>query len=254
MTTARGPGSFGALEYVLEAIDDGLPVNIAVVFVNRERGESEATDRLLDLVEAHGIALETLSSVAFRRARGGKRSKPGEPLPAWRTEFDEAVVERLERYGFSVAVLFGYMLIATKTLYERFTLLNDHPALPDGPIGTYQRVIADLIRSDATESGCLMNIATGDLDRGPVVSYCRFAIRDAANNALWDPSIATEGVDQKTLEATELYANIRSRGVVREQPFLAETLRAITEGRISIPPRDPVDLTAAVDDALSQVR
>jgi phosphoribosylglycinamide formyltransferase 1 len=256
MTTGRGPGSFGALEYVLGAIDDGLPADIAVVFVNRERGESEATDRLFDLVDSRTIPLETLSSVAFRKARGGKRSSPGEPLPAWRTEFDEAVVAKLEKYDFSVVVLFGYMLIATEALYGRFTLLNDHPALPDGPIGTYQRVIAELIRTDAAESGCMMNIATGDLDRGPVVSYCRYPIRDELNTALWEPAlvIAEDEADQKAIEATDLYADIRARGVTREQPFLAETLRAIAEGRISLPPSDSLDLTAAVDRALSRVR
>ena len=45
LTTGRGPGSFGALEYATEAISSGLPVEIAVVFVNRDRGEFEATDR-----------------------------------------------------------------------------------------------------------------------------------------------------------------------------------------------------------------
>ena len=254
MTTARGPGSFGALSYVLRAIEDGLPVNIAAVFVNRERGESEATDRLLDMVEQHRIPLETLSSVAFRKERGGKRSRPGEPLPAWRTEFDDAVVARLERYEFTLAMLFGYMLITTEALYDRFTLLNDHPALPEGPIGTYQQVIAELIRTNATHSGCLMNVATGDLDRGPVVSYCSYPIRDHANDALWEPAgrEVADGADQSDIEAMDLYADIRARGVVREQPFLSETLRAIAAGDISIPARAAVDLSDAVDGALSQ--
>ena len=77
------------------------------------------------------------------------------------------------------------MLIATEALHGRFTFINDHPALPDGPIGTYQQVIAELIRTHAHDSGCLMNVVTGDVDRGPAVSYCRYAIHDSANAKLW---------------------------------------------------------------------
>ena len=252
MTTGRGPGSYGALEYVFDAIDRGLPVDIAVVFINRDRGEAEATDRLIEMVEARGIPVEAVSSVAFRKQRGGKRSRPGEPLPAWRTDYDAEVVRRLEPYDVNLVVLFGYMLIATEALYGKFTLLNDHPALPDGPIGTYQQVIAELIKSGADRSGCLMNIATGDLDRGPVVSFCGYPIRDTANEELWravaDISATTS---QQDIESTELYADIRARGVAREQPFLVETLRAIATGRLEIPPQSPIDLSDAVDLALN---
>src|SRR5688572_15679328 len=121
LTTGRGPGSFGAVEHVLDAIDDGLPIEVAVVFVNRDPGEAEPTDGLMEMVQARGIPLETLSSVRFRKERGGKLSKPGEPLQPWRMEYDEAVAERLAQYDFDIGVMFGYMLIATAPLHTRFT-------------------------------------------------------------------------------------------------------------------------------------
>lgn len=241
LTTGRGPGSYGALEYLLNAIDAGLPVELAVVFCNRDEGESEATDSLLSMVRKRGIALETRSSVAFRKANGGSRSRPGEPLPAWRDAYDRAVAEQLSAHNFDVGIMFGYMLIATAPLYERYTFLNDHPALPDGPIGTYQEVIRELIRRRATESGCMMNIVTGDVDRGAVVSYCRFSIRDDANASLWGEVVEEDG---------PLFANIRARGVARERPFVVETLRAIAERRIKLPPHAPVDLTGEVEAML----
>ncbi|WBL36342.1 hypothetical protein O0235_01835 [Tepidiforma flava] len=77
LTTGRGPGSFGALDYLFGAIDRGLPVEVAVVFVNRERGEAEPTDRLIAMAEGRGAPVELLSSVAFRKARGGKVGRPG---------------------------------------------------------------------------------------------------------------------------------------------------------------------------------
>lgn len=244
LTTGRGSGSYGALEYAVSAIAGGLPVEISVVFINRAPGEAGPTDRLMVFVREHGIPLETLSSVAFRKEHGGKLSKPGEPLQPWRREFDQAVSERLAKYRFELGVMFGYMLIATEPLFGRFTFINDHPALPDGPVGTYQEVILELMRRGATDSGCMMNVVTGDVDRGAAVSFCRYSIRDAANEALW------QRTDPATGEADPLFADIRQRGVARERPFLVETLRAIAGGRLAVPPSEPLDLTELVEAAV----
>ncbi len=245
LTSGRGPGSYGALEYTLKAIDAGLPVRIAVVFVNRAQGEAEPSDKLMVLARNHDIAVETLSSVAFRKAHGGKRSKPGEPLAPWRLDYDAAVVQRLARYEFDLGVMFGYMLIASETLYGRFRFVNDHPALPDGPVGTYQEVIADLIRTGARESGCMMNVVNGDVDRGAALSYCRFGIRDEPSMELWESVDGTLPLPE--LQKTPLYQVIRERGLRRERPFLVETLRAIAEGTLAVPPDSPMDLTDAVE-------
>jgi folate-dependent phosphoribosylglycinamide formyltransferase PurN len=249
LTTGRGPGSYGALEYTLGAIDSGLPVELAVVFVNRERGEAEPTDRLIAMAESRGVPVETLSSVAFRKARGGKIGKPGEPFQPWRFEYDAEVAARLGQYDFELGVMFGYMLIATEPLFGKFTFINDHPALPDGPVGTYQEVIAQLIRTGARESGCMMNLVTGDLDRGPALSLCRFSIRDAANEALWSDRLSADAPLQEMM-VTPLYADIRARGVARERPFLAQTLRALSDKSLIIPPTEALDLTAVVESAV----
>ncbi len=248
LTTGRGPGSFGALEYAVKSIERGLAMEIAVVFVNRTRGEAEPTDRLIDFVEARGIPIETLSSVAFRKERGGKLSRPGEPLPGWRLEYDSTVGALLRPYRFELGVLFGYMLIATEPLYGHYRLINDHPALPDGPVGTYQEVIAQLMRTGGTQSGCMMNVVTGDVDRGPTVSFCRYGIREASNEPEWRQFEADSAkMDVVDLQETGLYRDIRRRGLERERPFLVETLRAISAGRLAIPPERPLDLTAEVD-------
>src|SRR6185436_15449534 len=125
--------------------------------------------------------------------------------------------------------------------------LNDHPALPNGPVGTYQEVIRELILTGATESGCMMNRVTGDLDRGPAASFCRYPIRDAATAPLWEQFEAAGESARADPETTPLYFEIRRRGVARERPFVVETLRAIAEGRLAVPPPAPVDLTAEVE-------
>src|SRR3990172_3102743 len=253
LTTGRGPGSYGALEYLLGAIEDGLPVEIAVVFINRDRGEAEPTDRLIEMLEGNGIRGETMSSVAFRKGRGGKIGRSGEPLQPWRFDYDAEVTRTLSGYDFKLGVMFGYMLIATKPLYSKFTFINDHPALPDGPIGTYQEVIAELMRAHALESGCMVNLVTGDVDRGPAGSYCRFPIRDAANAAAWDTLAGSDLVEASLDEimGMPLYADIRARGVARERPFMVETLRAVAAGTLTVPPPEPVDLTGAVEAAVA---
>jgi folate-dependent phosphoribosylglycinamide formyltransferase PurN len=247
LTSGRGEGSYGGLEYVLNAIDNGLPLEIAVLFVNRDHGEAAPTDRLIALGEGRGVPVETLSSVRFRKERGGERSKPGEALPAWRHEFDAEVARRIESHGFQLGVMFGYMLIATPELHLRHPFINDHPALPDGPTGTWQQVVVELIRTRASESGCLMHMVTEDLDRGPVVSFCRYSIADACEARAWKEVAAMEDP-----AATPLFAEIRRRGVARERPLLVKTLKAIGEGHLDLPPPQPLDLTDAVERGLAQ--
>jgi hypothetical protein len=144
--------------------------------------------------------------------------------------------------------MFGYMLIATDPLFSRFTFINDHPALPDGPTGTYQEVILELMRSGSRESGCMMNLVTGDVDRGPAVSFCRYPLFDQQSEPLWRSyrAAVSEGEPFDEQDAP-LFHEIRGRGVARERPFLVETLAAIAAGTLGVPPLAPLDLTDAVD-------
>jgi folate-dependent phosphoribosylglycinamide formyltransferase PurN len=244
-STGRGPGSFAALSGTVEAIEAGrLPVTISVLFCNREQGEAEPTDRFLAYARTNGIAVETLSSVRFRKAAGGERSQPGQPLPAWRTTYDQDVAERLSAYDFELGVLFGYMLITTAPLCRRWTLLNEHPALPDGPTGAWQQVIHQLIDEGATESGCMIHLGTEDLDRGPVVSYCRYSLQGPPFDAL------RESPDPHN-EDGPLFVAIRQAGLQREVPLLHETLRLVATGGL---PASAVDLTQAVEASLDDTQ
>ena len=244
LTTGRGPGSYGALAYLLNEIEKGLPIQISVVFCNRVRGESESTDQLLSLVEENGIPLETISSVQFRKLSGGSRSGSGGPLPKWRRAFDKQVGDCLAKYDFTIAVLFGYMLIITDPLLARFPLLNDHPALPDGPRGTYQEVIGDLLAMNSKESGCMYHFVTEQVDRGPVVTFCRFEIPS-------DPAITLpKSPTREQIESHPLYDQIRELGVVRERALLIETLHAFAAGRLSKNSVKGLDLTTEIENRI----
>ena len=264
-STGRGDGSRRLLKAAADAIGAGdLDAEIAFLFCNRERGEYEATDGFLDLAESHAIPTITLSSRQFRRDRGGALSKPGEPLPAWRAEYDGEVTKLLEEHPFDVGVLAGYMLIFTPEMADRYPFLNLHPAEPGGPIGTWQQVIWDLIDARATQSGVMIHMATDELDRGPVVSYCTYPLRGGAFDALWDDAGAqtAAGLQAAAGEEHPLFLEIRRHGVARELPLVIETLRALSQARVQVNNRrvvngqgDPLanglNLTAEVETTIA---
>lgn len=265
--TGRGEGSPKLLRAALDAIRSGaLDAEIAFVFCNRERGEYEATDRFLDLVEASGIPLLTLSSRAFRNARGGERSRAGQPLPAWRVEYDRAVMDLIAPLRFDVGMLAGYMLIFTGEAARAHSFLNLHPAAPGGPAGTWQEVAWQLIDTQAERSGVMVHLATEELDRGPPVAYCTFSLRGPAFDALWDAIDGRTAAEIEAAggEANDLFRAIRRHGALRELALVVGTLQAFATGRVRIDDGRVVDsagrelargldLTAEVDAAVAAV-
>ena len=250
-STGRGEGSRGLLAAALEAIDQGrLDADIEFVFCNRDRGQHEGTDRFLDMVEARGIPLVMLSSRAFRRAHGRK------PWAELREEFDRAAIEKLGGLSADVSVGAGYMLLAP-VLCRHYTMINLHPALPGGPIGMWQDVIWELIDARSAESGVMVNVMIPEMDAGPVISYCRYALRGPGFDegwAAWGGRTSAEVKGQESEDHT-LFRAIRSAGLVRERPFLVETLQAIAGGRIDLSragEAGPLDLTPEVDAVLEQ--
>lgn len=258
-TTGRGAGSFALLRATQEAIERGdINGRIAVLFCNREYGEAEPTDRLLDYAAAQDIPVVTLSSVAFRKREGGERSRPGEPLPAWRAAYDQAVAVALDDHPFELGMLAGYMLITTPSFCRHFPLLNLHPAAPGGPKGTWQEVIWKLIEDGATESGVSIHVVTPELDEGPIVSFCRYGLEMPE----WDMLNANEVSELRVTygEDLPLFRALRRRGFEREQPLILATLRAAGEGAFSVEfgrafdsegeELRPLDLTEAVEHFL----
>ena len=182
-----------------------------------------------------GIPLVSLSNNRFRREAGGKVSRDGETLPAWRRDYDAAVAQLLSAYDWDLGVLAGYMLIFTDVVCERWPLINLHPAAPGGPVGTWQQVVWQLIEAKATGSGVQCFVATPELDQGPTVTFCRYSLRGGDLDGLWErhggrtiEELKAEG------EANPLFHAVRARGVIREMPLLLETLRALTDRDVQI--------------------
>ena len=245
-STGGGEGSQRQrlLTATVELIRRGeMDAEIAFVFCNRERGEHEATDSFLQLAESYGIPCITYSSRQFRRDRGGALSQPGQPLPPWRAEYDAEVAKLIAERPFDIGVLIGYMLIFTPEMTARYPFLNLHPAEPGGPVGTWQQVIWELIDKRADRSGVMTHLATDELDRGPLVSYCTYSLHGAALEPLWD-GIGEARVDELREDAGEehpLFQAIRREGAAREVPIVIATLQAFAQGRVLVEDQQVVD-------------
>ena len=249
--TAKGTGSRLLFQRAAAAIAQReLDAEIAVVFCNRERGQSPNTDAFLDTVEAAGLPLVTISSAAWRKRSGGETARAGEALPAWRHEFDRAVWEAVAPHAPAVGVLAGYRLIASEELCGRLPLFNLHPAAPQGPVGTWQEVVRELIDSCAQGSGIVTQRATSALDMGPILTSCRYSIRGGALEPLWAERSGPAS------EEEPLFKAIRAAGVQREPPFLIASLQALATGRATMPAADEpgpnLALSAEVEAALGR--
>ena len=247
--SARGTSSRLLLQAALEAIREGrLDAEVVCVFCNRERGQSANTDAFLDVVEAAGIPLIASSSWARRKKVGGAVSDPQGELEKWRRDYDDDVNRQIGPFQPHLAVLAGYMLVVTEGLFAKLPMLNLHPALPNGPIGTWQEVIFELIEKGANESGMSLQRITRKLDRGPAVSTCCYPLPDEQFASL-------RAQDDVHSEDSELFRAIRAEGVKRESVFLVESLKKIAEDPKLLEPNamsDPFDLTKRVDEELTE--
>ena len=140
------------------------------------------------LVRSHGIPVVALSSQRFRRERGASR------FAEVREAYDDETLSLLDGHAADLHVTAGYGLIFGAAMARSRPALNLHPASPDGPVGTWQQVIWQLIESRAEESGAFTHLATEDLDRGPVVTYVTFPIRGGDFDGLWAQAEASSVV------------------------------------------------------------
>lgn len=237
-STGRGEGSRGLLQFVADAIAAGrLDARIEFVFSNREPGEAEGSDAFFGLVRSYDFPLVTLSSARYRRKHGGG------PMSRHRGGFDSEAISLLNRYQPDVCALAGYMLICSGEMCRRYPLLNLHGALPDGPTGTWQSVIWELMETGATRTGAMIHMATEEVDRGPVLSHCELPIVggefDEERTALAGRTVqqirAEEGEDNR------LFQLIRAEGYRREPYLLLATLGAVADGRVRVRPGEALD-------------
>lgn len=232
-STGRGEGSRGLLRFIQDRIDRGLlDARIQFVFSNRDRGQAPGSDQFFQLVDSFNLRLVTRSSARYRRSH----NSPGISWADLRPAYDRLVMEDLGEFQPDVCFLAGYMLIFGGEMCRRYPLLNLHPALPDGPVGTWQEVTWELIRRRAPRTGAMIHRATEELDRGPVISYCTVALTGPPFDQGWQ-QLEGQDLDEWRAAPDEklpLFQQIRQAQYRREPYLIFETLRAVAEGRIRV--------------------
>jgi phosphoribosylglycinamide formyltransferase-1 len=187
---------------------------ISFVFSNREPGEAKESDLFFKLVRSYNIPLVCLSHKKFKIFGEEKE---------WRIKYHREVNKKIEPFAPDLCVLAGYMLIVSEELCLRYDMINLHPAPPGGPTGSWQEVIWALIENKAETAGAMMHLATPELDRGPVVTYCLFSIKGEPFAGYWRK-------DDKNM----LFRLIRQHELAREFPLITLTLQSLSRGEVSI--------------------
>ncbi|MDO5852534.1 MAG: formyltransferase family protein [Thermoplasmata archaeon] len=265
-STGRGPGSRNLLKAIMDRKLSGeLDIEISFVFCNWSNEEAdnprrEQREMFFDMVRGYGIPLVTASWREFEP----ELRKTDEA--AWRVAYGKVLRESVAPYPFDLGVLAGYMLWMDDETCREFDMLNLHPALPDGPKGTWQEVIWQLISEKADRQGAMMHVCTEEWDRGAAITYCGFPIRGGDYDALWEQM--ERKLESKTLdeirkeegESEPLFRRIREDGAKRELPLIAETVAAFADGRVRMEDKrliardgdldGPYDLSDMVDRAL----
>jgi folate-dependent phosphoribosylglycinamide formyltransferase PurN len=221
-STGRDEAARQLLQAVQDQIHGGaIDGYISFVFCNRQPGESRDSDLFLELVRSYGIPLICLSHKEFKAVGLD---------PAWRIKYDREINKKVKPFAPDLCVLAGYMLIVSPELCLKYDMLNLHPAPPGGPAGSWQEVIWTLIQNKADTAGVMMHLATPELDKGPVVTYCRFTITGKPFVEYWQ-------MDDKDM----LFQLIRKHELAREFPLITLTLQSLSRGEVSIKDRKVVD-------------
>jgi folate-dependent phosphoribosylglycinamide formyltransferase PurN len=240
-STGRGQGSLNLLNSIMQAINDKtVKAEISFVFCSRETGDAEGSDRFIEKVKEYGLDIVCFSSKSFMPDLRKEGKTNPEALSRWRNAYDAEIMKRLEPFQADITVLAGYMLVVGDVMCKKFDMVNLHPAAPDGPAGTWQEVIWQLISERSEKSGNMMHLVTEELDKGAPITYVTFPIVGKGFDPLWqeiEQKLKTKSLDQIAGDEGEdnsLFKKIRQDGAMRELPLVVQTVRAFAEGRIRL--------------------
>ena len=214
-STGNGKGSLGFINFFLNQINKkGLNASLEFVFCNREFGEADGSDEYINYITQNNINLITLSSKNFQKKNNYKKFSDCREL------YDKEVLKLISEYEVDIIVLAGYMLILSEDLCTKFKFINLHPALPDGPKGTWGQVIAKLIENDKEYSGLNVHIVTKNLDSGKSIGYCKYSIKTNLFNDAWNQFNLESNHKNIIYEDLDLFTLIRNQILSREKYLL----------------------------------
>lgn len=239
-STGRGPGSRNLLREVMEKKEAGLlNIELSFVFCNWDNTEEpnprkEQRSQFFKMVKDYGIPLITISWKSFKPNLWNVNKD------RWRAEYGKEIRKKIADKKFDVGILAGYMLWIDDITCKQYNFINLHPALPDGPKGTWSEVIWQLIREKKDKQGVMVHSVTSEWDRGVPFTYCEFPIVGGDYDILWkeiDDKLKTKSLDDIIKDEgheNALFCKIREEGSKRELPLIVETIKQLADGNIII--------------------
>ena len=230
LSTGNGEGSLGLLKKGIELVNENK-IEIKYIFTNRESGEKKGSDRFIDFAKSNNIKVISYSSQKYKKIKNSDWKN-------LRKSYDQEVLKKINPFKVDFIVAAGYMLFSP-IICQHYKILNIHPALPDGPKGTWKTVIKELIKIESKFSGVSLHLMTPDLDEGPNLSFCKFSINDNNLHEYWEDAKKCPN----SIEETKLFKKIREIIVKNERNLLLETLDKISSNEIDIDKPNQYDLS-----------
>jgi phosphoribosylglycinamide formyltransferase 1 len=250
-TTGADKEAFTLLKDIHSAMEENVADGeIALVFVNKDRGEAPDSDDVIAFAEEKDIPVELLSSKKFLEGQG---LKPAEG----RKFFDAQVKARIEKYDFDSIFLAGYRPILSPILFETFPVFNLHPSLPNSYKGKREDVIGGTIKDGKRSFGAMIHVVDASLAAGPPLSFVKLVLEGRGFEEFYNN--AYRG-DRTSFD--HLFKFIREAGCAAEAPLVAQTfsllskgIMAVVDGRVCCnnePAPSGVDMTDRVLAALRE--
>ena len=222
-TTGEDQESLDLLKDINDAFEQGVVAGrISLVFMDREKGESAASDRIMAFAAEAGIPIELVSRKKVLEEKG-LTPEEGRDL------FDALVKSRIEKYGFDLIFLGGYTQMISPGLYEPYTVLGIHPSPPRAYEGKRTDVIAGMIDAGERTYGATVYLAKGDPGQGLPVAFAKRMLQGTEIDFMYDNAFRGDRSSRdmliKIMDGEEL---------AMEAPLVAKTLALILKGEMRI--------------------
>ena len=222
-TTGEDKQAFALLKDVHKATEEEvIDGEIALVFMNRERGETPDSDDIMAFAETRGIPLESVSSRKFVEEQGQTSDEA-------RALFDALVKEKIEKYDFDSIFLAGYVPILSPMLFEHFCVFNLHSSLPGTYEGKRDKVIARTIKDGKRVFGAMVHGVDASLAAGPPLSFVKLVLEGRGFEELYNNVYRG---DMSSFD--HLFKFMREAECAAEAPLVVETLSSLSRGVINI--------------------
>lgn len=149
-------GSGTNLQAIIDAVDEGLPVDI--VHVVSSRPDAYGIER----AKKAGIPVLVLNRDVYSDARAA----------------DAMIADTLSASGAEYVIMAGYMRMVTGVLLDAFPnrIVNLHPALLPSFVGAH--AIQDALEYGVKVTGVTVHFANEEYDKGPIIAQRAVTVRE----------------------------------------------------------------------------